>query len=130
MERVAAAPLQKDEGTGLSTLKYEASLIHPMQAIQARAAKGEKMAKRQLMAATYGAAMPMRMMMQEQVLSQFHRLPGLPSSRLGLEALAHRDESIGFEDFLNRPDESPDMPSVDAHDIMEKQLGIQVKRPF
>lgn len=86
--------------------------------------------KRQLMAITYGAAMPMRLMMQEEILSQFHRLPGLPSSFTGLNSLSGRDERIDFDDIFNLPEESPYVPQMDTHEIMEKRLGIEAKRPF
>ena len=45
--------------------------------------------------------MVMRMKMEETILSQFRRLPGLTSEFSGLDTIMNRDEDIGFEDYLN-----------------------------
>ncbi len=114
----------------LSTLKYEVSVIHPVEEIQRKARGNEVKTKQQLQALAYGAAMPMRSQMQQEILSQFHRLPGLPSSHLGLSVLTGRDENFDVEDFMGRPEDSPYMPEHTAHEIMEKRLGLQSRRPF
>lgn len=44
----------------------------------------------------------MRLKTEKEVLStQAARLPGLPSSRVGLETVLGTDETIEFEDVLN-----------------------------
>ncbi len=45
--------------------------------------------------------MVMRMQMEQILLSQFQRLPGLRSEYAGLETLMGRDEDFGPEDYLN-----------------------------
>jgi len=52
------------------------------------------------------------------------RLPGLPSSRLGAEALSGKLDDFDFSDALGqRPDESEIMqPSM--HEVMEYRLGL------
>lgn len=126
MQRPKAVPVTRDAAASTqSTLQYEASVIHPVEEIQRTAKQNERKTKRQMMALTYGAAMPMRLQMQEEVLSQFHRLPGLPSSFLGLSTLLNRDETIDVEDFMDKPEDSPYMPVHSAHEIMETRLGIQ-----
>lgn len=45
--------------------------------------------------------MTMRLEMEREVLSKFKRLPGLPSSFVGLETILGTDEDIDFEDYLN-----------------------------
>lgn len=131
MTRPAAVPVARAaDASHHSTLQYEASVIHPVEEIQRSAKLNELKTKRQLQAITYGAAMPMRMAMQEEILSQFHRLPGLPSSFLGLSALSRRDEKFDVEDYMGLPEDSPYEPEQGAHEIMEKRLGITAKRPF
>lgn len=50
----------------------------------------------------YGVAAAMRLKTEKEVLSaQAARLPGLPSSRVGLETVLGTDETIEFEDVLN-----------------------------
>lgn len=131
MDRPKSVPVTRDASSSThATLQYEASVIHPVEEIQRSAKSNERRTKYQLLALTYGSAMPMRLQMQEETLSQFHRLPGLPSSRLGLETLSFRDETIDVEDYMGRPEDSPFMPEFTTHEIMEKRLGINPPQPF
>ncbi|KAG5462687.1 MAG: proteasome maturation factor UMP1-domain-containing protein, partial [Olpidium bornovanus] len=49
---------------------------------------------------TYGMHAPIRMHMERDLFTGPLRLPGLPSSNLGREILAGRNDTIDFEDFL------------------------------
>lgn len=51
------------------------------------------------------------------------RLPGLPSSKLGLEALTGTLEDFGFESYLGLPADSEVAPP-DLHSQMEQRLGL------
>ncbi len=42
-----------------------------------------------------------RMQIEQHMLAQVHRLPGLNSSYAALDTLLNRDEDITFEDYLN-----------------------------
>lgn len=44
------------------------------------------------------------------MIVQAQRLPGLPSSMLGLETVLGRDEMVEFEDYLDPPAERPEAP--------------------
>lgn len=125
MEQKLATPLQSADPTSFSTLKYETSLVHPVAAIELEARSNETTARRRLQAAVYGAALPMRRMMQRHTVAQFHRIGGLPSSNLAIELLDRTDEKIDFADFLNI--EMPDMPEVDSRETLEKDVGLFVK---
>ncbi|KAJ6351394.1 hypothetical protein OIU78_007333 [Salix suchowensis] len=58
--------------------------------------------KRITLANAYGAAFPVQMGIERQMLSRFQRPPGpIPSSMLGLEALTGSLEDFAFEDYLN-----------------------------
>lgn len=110
--------------------------VPAMQAMQTEYTANSLKARRTLQAATFGSAFPMRRMMQEDILAQFHRLPGLPSSGVALDVLRGRDADLDFDDYLNLPEHSPELPGGDmdalgsTHDVMEKTLGIAPKAPF
>ena len=86
--------------------------------------------------------MPMRLQMEQAILSEFQRLPTLHSDFIGLETMLGIDEEIGFEDFLTGAAFYPhpiyfipcahsfsqDLTSpeygVDVHQVMESKLGL------
>merc|ERR1719183_1567317 len=49
----------------------------------------------------HGLHAPFKAKMEREILSQFQRLPGLPSSLVGLETLMDMDDDIEFEDIFN-----------------------------
>ena len=61
------------------------------------------MERRAMLANTYGIAMPAKMDIESQILSKQRRLPGLPSSRLGLEILTGDVDRFGFDSYLDLP---------------------------
>lgn len=133
---VPLTPAKEADGPP-TTLKYTRAAPHPVEQLEAGRMEGDLRSKRALQAATYGSAFPMRRMMQESVLGQFHRLPGLPSSGLAVERLRGRGEDMDFQDFLNLPQDCPeggfggDGCGLGAsHEAMEKKLGIAPKAPF
>ncbi len=74
------------------------------------------------MRSLYGVALPARFQIETQILSKFTRLPGLPSSKLGLESLTGELDEFGFNSYLNLPENSDSVP-VDMHSQMEQRLG-------
>lgn len=54
---------------------------------------------------------------------RMERLPGLPSSKLGLESLTGALEDFGFESYLGLPADSEVAPP-DLHSQMEQRLGL------
>lgn len=56
-------------------------------------------------------------------LCRMERLPGLPSSKLGLESMTGALEDFGFESYLNLPADSEVAPP-DLHSQMEQRLGM------
>lgn len=69
-------------------------------ALGAQMAKNEVKRKREVLAATYGAHVPLRMQMESEILSQYRRLPTLQSSMVGLDTLAGRDTQINISDVF------------------------------
>lgn len=54
------------------------------------------------MAHVFGSAMPMSLLMEQELVSHPLRLPGLQSSNLGLEVLQDGLVNFEFKDYLNR----------------------------
>ncbi|WIA40702.1 hypothetical protein OEZ86_004397 [Tetradesmus obliquus] len=112
---------------GLCSLKEDALQRHPVQLIQeATAPPGVPAANPQVLRDLYGLAFPARMAIERQILGKFTRLPGLPSSRLGLESLTGELDAFGFESYLGLPEHSVDQP-VELHSQMEARLGMATK---
>eukprot|EP00933_Yihiella_yeosuensis_P021098 TRINITY_DN1678_c0_g1_i1.p1 TRINITY_DN1678_c0_g1~~TRINITY_DN1678_c0_g1_i1.p1 ORF type:complete len:152 (+),score=43.59 TRINITY_DN1678_c0_g1_i1:84-539(+) len=77
----------------------------------------------------YGQHAPIRAKMERELLSQFQRLPGLPSSLVGLETVLDMDETIEFEDIFNL-EETAAIPKTTGpnrglHDVMENRLNMR-----
>ncbi|PIN26351.1 Proteasome maturation factor [Handroanthus impetiginosus] len=115
---------------GLHGVKSDIIEPHPLEsAYRSSKAKQEEMKKKILMN-TYGAAFPMKMELDRQILSKFQRPLGvIPSSFMGLEAMTGTLESFGFEDYLNDPRESESFHPVDMHHAMEVRLGLSKGPP-
>lgn len=75
-----------------------------------------------MMGNVYGAYAPMRRRMDLQTVARAQRLPGLPSSRLGLEVLLNTLEDIDFDEVLT--DARHTAEPVDLHLAMEQRLGM------
>ena len=58
------------------------------------------------------------------MLSQQQRMPGLPSSNIGLETVLGLDETLDFGDFLNLPEDRPQQPTFRVHEAMEIKYGL------
>ncbi|KDO35729.1 hypothetical protein SPRG_18875 [Saprolegnia parasitica CBS 223.65] len=71
----------------------------------------------------YGKAAAMRLRTEKIMLEQHVRLPGLPSSRVGLDTLMGNDDTLDFADILNEPQENPEV-HFRVHDAMEVKLAI------
>lgn len=70
----------------------------------------------------YGVAVPARMAIEAQILDRFQRLPGLPSSKLGLEALTGTLDDFSFESYLGT--EPSELLPADLHAQMENKLRL------
>ncbi|KAJ0100607.1 hypothetical protein Patl1_21507 [Pistacia atlantica] len=110
---------------GLHGVKSDVVGSHPLEISYQSARKTQEDMKRKMLANTYGTAFPLKMDLDRQILSRFQRPPGtIPSSMLGLEALAGSLDDFGFEDYLNDPRESETFRPLDMHHGMEVRLGL------
>eukprot|EP01095_Lingulamoeba_sp_RSL-Kostka_P010234 TRINITY_DN364_c0_g1_i1.p1 TRINITY_DN364_c0_g1~~TRINITY_DN364_c0_g1_i1.p1 ORF type:complete len:151 (-),score=51.19 TRINITY_DN364_c0_g1_i1:34-429(-) len=108
---------------GLPQLKSLTLETHPVEKLQQNIYQDKKM-KKEGLRHLFGQHMPMRLALEESVMSQSLRLPGMDSSYFGLEILTGQCYEIGFEDFLDMPEFSEQ--NVDLHREMEVKLGIQL----
>jgi len=95
---------------------------HPLETAQLNFRKNDHQFRRIALDNIFGTHMPMRLQMEQAILSEFQRLPSLHSDFTGLETMLGIDEDIGFEDFLSDPT-SPEY-GVDVHQVMEHKLGL------
>ncbi|KAH8240589.1 hypothetical protein KR026_001216, partial [Drosophila bipectinata] len=69
-----------------------------------------------------GLCVPLKMGMDRFAARQVGRLPFLPSSNLMDDVLTGRCDTLGFEDFMNLPENSEQMRQ--PHAVVEKSFGI------
>merc|ERR1712061_386829 len=83
----------------------------------------------QAKAMVFGQHAPLRDKLERELLSQFQRLPGLPSSMIGLETMLDLDDTIEFEDIFNLDENAPMSkvvgPNRTLHDVMEQRLNMK-----
>ncbi|EOD27727.1 hypothetical protein EMIHUDRAFT_463181 [Emiliania huxleyi CCMP1516] len=101
---------------------YAQEAAHPAEALQKNWLQGQLETQHFIMGSIYGTAMPMQRRMEMGILSQVGRLPGLPSSHLGLNTVLGRDETIDWEDYLGLPENSE--VAVDMRAQLERKYGI------
>ncbi|GAA0172598.1 chaperone [Lithospermum erythrorhizon] len=110
---------------GLDAAKSEIIGSHPLESSYQSAKTTQQEMNRKVLAHTYGAAFPLKMELDRQILSRFQRPPGpIPSSMLGLEAMTGGLEDFGFEDYLNDPRDSEIFRPHDMHHGMEVRLKL------
>ncbi|KAJ8567188.1 hypothetical protein K7X08_019396 [Anisodus acutangulus] len=106
---------------GLHGVKSDIVGSHPLESSY----HSTKEMKREILANTYGSALPMKLELDRQILSRFQRPPGvIPSSMVGLESLTEGLEDFAFEDYLNDPKDSESFRPVDMHHGLEVRLGL------
>lgn len=76
----------------------------------------------QMLRRNEGIAAPMRIMMEIQAFKHVGRLPFLPSSRVHLDVITGRDETIDFADFLGSEEYTETLCAPQA--VAEKKLNF------
>eukprot|EP00879_Flechtneria_rotunda_P003502 GHRR01003732.1.p2 GENE.GHRR01003732.1~~GHRR01003732.1.p2 ORF type:complete len:139 (+),score=24.84 GHRR01003732.1:1158-1574(+) len=128
MDDISALPFQAQSHDalrhGLSSLKEDALQKHPVQVVQETTAiPGVDCANPQMLRDLYGIAFPAKVAIERQILSKFGRLPGMASSRLGLESLTGELDQFAFESYLGLSEYSVNQPP-DMHSQMEQKLKM------
>eukprot|EP01059_Diplonema_ambulator_P000534 TRINITY_DN10437_c0_g1_i1.p1 TRINITY_DN10437_c0_g1~~TRINITY_DN10437_c0_g1_i1.p1 ORF type:complete len:132 (+),score=37.88 TRINITY_DN10437_c0_g1_i1:47-442(+) len=102
--------------------------LHPVEAMQrSRFAHGEQ-ARLAQMQEMHGLALPMRHKFMEQILVQQRRLAPLESSYTALDLWRGDHTTIGWEEYLNAPENSCEMRK-NTHHLMEEQVFGRVLEP-
>ncbi|KAL1918590.1 uncharacterized protein VTP21DRAFT_2612 [Calcarisporiella thermophila] len=109
---------------GIRTVVTEVLPKHPLEQQLANWEETQQSLKLEMHRRVYGIHAPVRLLMEKNIVAQMQRLPGLPSSGVGLDILAGKDESLEFEDVLGDPEHSTDI--IDIHAAMEHRLGLRV----
>eukprot|EP00178_Gracilaria_changii_P022064 TRINITY_DN65365_c0_g1_i1.p1 TRINITY_DN65365_c0_g1~~TRINITY_DN65365_c0_g1_i1.p1 ORF type:complete len:132 (+),score=18.71 TRINITY_DN65365_c0_g1_i1:114-509(+) len=99
---------------------------HPVEKLEVAYPRVQGAFKEYTVSNTYGSGMFLKLKMEQEILSQPLRLPGLQSSYAGLDTMLGRDEDFGFEDFMNLPEFNAD--KVELHDTMERRLGMGIEK--
>jgi proteasome maturation protein len=114
---------------GLASLKEDVAITHPVEVIQRTSRQNAQTTKLQMMRNLYGVAVPAKIQIEQQILGRFQRLPGLPSSQLGLDSLTGALDEFGFESWIGLPNDA-EQPPVDLHSQMEAKLGLGGAKPM
>mmetsp|Transcript_27216 Transcript_27216/g.45759 ORF Transcript_27216/g.45759 Transcript_27216/m.45759 type:complete len:130 (-) Transcript_27216:219-608(-) len=95
---------------------------HPVQIIQKQHKVNTVEGKMKMLAKIHGVHVPMRLKMDQTILAQQKRfpVPGLKPSFVGLETMLGQDETIEFEDYLNKQEFSE--KQIDIHTEIEKTM--------
>ncbi|KAG0100186.1 hypothetical protein BGZ93_003652 [Podila epicladia] len=109
---------------GMRQIASEVSAKHPLENRLAEWDNTQLELKMNMARNLHGMHAPIKMAMEQSLVTKARGVSMLPQSNLGLDILLGKDESIDFEDFLNVPAMSTDM--VDIHSVMEHKLGLRV----
>lgn len=107
---------------GLPTLK-DATYAHSHPLELSERSHNDVAEKMQMLQKLYGTALPARMSLEKQILSKVGRLPGLLSSRLGLESMTGSLDEFSFSSYLNLPHDV-EVESEDVHAQLENEHGV------
>eukprot|EP00239_Pterosperma_sp_CCMP1384_P000067 CAMPEP_0197847102 /NCGR_PEP_ID=MMETSP1438-20131217/5202_1 /TAXON_ID=1461541 /ORGANISM="Pterosperma sp., Strain CCMP1384" /LENGTH=133 /DNA_ID=CAMNT_0043458925 /DNA_START=119 /DNA_END=520 /DNA_ORIENTATION=+ len=114
---------------GVGGVKSDALPAHPVQQLIEKHPTQQKELRKQMAQSLYGSALPISRDIEEQILSRFQRLPGLPSARVGLDNLTGKLDEFGFESYIGLPDNNPEVLVPDMHAAMEARLGMSGAAP-
>ena len=78
----------------------------------------------QQLSVLYGSHLPMRLVMERNILAQTRRLGGYGSSMFGLNMHMDRYDELDFNDILNDPYQTPELEKESIHAKMEKAYGL------
>eukprot|EP00753_Platysulcus_tardus_P008971 PLAT1735.1.p2 GENE.PLAT1735.1~~PLAT1735.1.p2 ORF type:complete len:127 (-),score=42.60 PLAT1735.1:71-451(-) len=121
---VRMAPPRDEMTAGPSMLKFDTAVRHPVEEMQRSFLTDELARERRNLMRVDGRGAVIRAEMERRVLTQFQRLPGLPSAMSGLDTLLGRDMELDAEDLYGDDSVSPHAPKRTLHEQMELALGL------
>lgn len=99
-----------------------AMLDHPLKKSEESFLSKTLESNMQMLRRNEGLGAPMRIMMEMKAYKQVGRLPFLPSSRVHLDVITGRDETIDFNDFLGTEEFTESLCAPQA--VAEKKLNF------
>ncbi|GMH48888.1 hypothetical protein TL16_g00397 [Triparma laevis f. inornata] len=108
-------------GLNSGNLAHASQSPHPLTRIAAPGHLDLDMVRRQ-----YGLAMSLTLQTERSLLSPTNTIPGLQTGNANplLETLMGTDESLHFEDFMNKEETRTEAPKIILHDAMEVKLNL------
>merc|ERR1711862_766536 len=94
---------------------------HPVELIQKNAEKKDRAVRLNTASAVYGSAFTQRLQLEQTLLNQPRRLPGLPQSNIALDCLLGRDDDMP-EPYFTNPNDSENIPRATLLEQMEARF--------
>ncbi|XP_028290317.1 proteasome maturation protein [Gouania willdenowi] len=114
--------LQDSLRTGFTSIKNELIPSHSLELSEKNFQVNQDKMNMSTLRNIQGIHAPLKLKMELKAATQIQRLPFLPSSHLALDTLRGSDETIGFDDILNDPNQSEVMG--EPHMMVEYKLGV------
>jgi len=102
--------------------KHQGVYQHPVEEIELTHKKRQQALEEFALQNVFGSHMVMRLELEKRFLSQFQRLPVLPSEMCGLDTITKRDLEMDFGDGFGAV-ESDDVTS-ELHELTEAKLKL------
>ena len=109
---------------GLPSARTEVAATHPVEVISRHGRATEDQLHLAMRSIVVGSHLPMRIQMERAVVGRHERLPVLPSSRVGLDILEGKDETLEIDEYLADPELAA--VSLDPHSAMEHKLRMAI----
>ena len=103
---------------------YANQKLHPTKQMQENMHIDGERKHLQEMSVLYGSHMPMRHVIEANIMAQVQRPSGYKSSMFGLNQHLGRYNEITFADCLNDPSELPEMDTVGTRARYEEKIGM------
>ncbi|KAF6002138.1 hypothetical protein CCYA_CCYA11G3163 [Cyanidiococcus yangmingshanensis] len=117
--------LRKDPYETLESVSRER---HPVEVLQQQDAVRASEDRLHWLAQVYGTHLPLRLLLEEQIMRKIYRPGGFSASSLGLEVLSGSIETLEPSEYLNQPELSEflDARAYDVHAPMERRYGLNL----
>ncbi len=103
---------------------YKNIELHPTHTMQERIIIDGERQQLQQLSVLYGSHMPMRMVIERNILAGTRRLGGHGSSMFGLNMAMDRYDELDFFDILNDPYEAPMGDREGIRERLEKEYAL------
>ncbi|KAJ3075476.1 hypothetical protein HDU98_007974 [Podochytrium sp. JEL0797] len=114
--------------SGLHTVRSDVLAGHPLEAHLENWDLTQQQLRLDMARSVYGLHQPLRIQMEQHLVSKPKRIPVLKQSNLAQDILSGKDSTIEFEDFLGESD--PSMFLLDVHGAAERSLGMTRGAPL